>query len=122
MPTYDFRCKKCNAEYSELTPHDDTGKYPKVKCPECNSKSKIYLLSAPAHKFSNPIGTDVWNSDSGGHGYRYEWNKPRVKAQRAIAEATSHMGSDPYGDTSAADIELDTGIHDSEGPIRLLDN
>jgi hypothetical protein len=71
-------------------------------------------MSACGYAFAQPQGTDRWNSDSGGHGYRFNHNIPKVKAERAMAEALSHMGADPYTDTSAADINLDTGIHDAE--------
>lgn len=116
MPTFEFRCKDCNAEYDFLTAFDKTGKWSKVSCPHCSSKKKEKIMSVPQHSFVNPIGTDRWNSDSGGHGYRFDFNKPAVKAQRAIAEQMSHMGTDPYGgaDMLAEDIGLDVGIHDPE--------
>ena len=116
MPTFEFRCKDCNAEYDFLTAFDKTGKWSKVSCPHCSSNKKEKIMSVPQHSFVNPIGTDRWNSDSGGHGYRFDFNKPAVKAQRAIAEQMSHMGTDPYGgaDMLAEDIGLDVGIHDPE--------
>ena len=122
MPIYTFRCKKCEHEYEELSSFDKTGKYPKIKCPECGSASKTNLISSCNFAFANPVGTDKWNSDSTGHDYRFKHNIPNVKAEREAAQAASHMGTDPYGDTSEADINMDTGIHDSDGPIRLLDN
>lgn len=112
MPNFEFRCKECGANYEALTSFDKTGKYRKVACPKCNSKKKERLISAPAFAFANPEGTDVWNSDRSGHDYRFKYNVPKVKQERAMAEALSHMGTDPYG--GGDDIEMDTGIHDAE--------
>jgi len=64
--------------------------------------------------FTNPVGTDRWNSSSSGHDYRFKHNIPKVKAEREMAEQLSHMGSNPYGDTSDKDIQMDTGIHDAD--------
>lgn len=111
---YDFECKKCQHVYEEFTEYDEKGKYPKVKCPQCGSKSKIKLMSAPAFSFANPEGTDRWNSSSTGHDYRFKHNIPKVKEERAMAEAMSHMGANPYGAGGDADLDLDTGIHDAE--------
>ena len=121
MPIYEFECKKCECKYSELVKYDPTNKYKTVKCPECGSKSKNKLISCPNFTFADPVGTDRWNSGSTGHDYRFKHNVPKVKAERAAAEAASHMGTNPYGDTSGADINRDIGIHDSDGPIKLLD-
>ena len=122
MPTYAFRCKKCGAEYETITKYDETGKYRNVICPECGSRSKVKKPVVCGFQFSNPIGTDRWNSQSKGHDYRFKHNAPNVKAERAAAEANSHMGNDPYQDTSESDIAMDTGIHDNDGPIMLQDN
>lgn len=113
MPFFEFVCKKCKTQYDELCEYDETGKWAKVKCPECGSKKKEKLLSIANFQFAQPEGTDRWNSDSKGHDYRFKHNIPKVKQERAMAEAMSHMGN-PYMDNSASDIELDTGIHDPE--------
>lgn len=114
MPFYEFLCKKCGVEYEELCPYDETGKYAKVKCPECNSKKKEKLVAACAFQFAQPEGTDRWNSDTGGHGYRFEYNKPKVRKERQMAEALSHMGPTPYNDTTEKDLKLDVGVHDAK--------
>ena len=116
MPMFEFRCKNCNVNYDFLTAFDKTGKYTKVSCPQCHSKKKEKLMSVPQHAFSNPVGTDKWTSDSTGHDYRFKYNVPNVKKERAMAEQLSHMGTDPYGGAgmAASDIEMDTGIHDAE--------
>lgn len=97
MPLYEFVCQNCDCRYEDLAPqHDETGKYPDIACPNCNSKKKKKLMSEVAFTFGNPIGTSKWTSDSHGHDYRFKWNAPRVKQQRDFAEKNSHMGVDPY--------------------------
>lgn len=95
-----------------MTAFDATGKYKNVVCPECGSKQKEKRMSVPSFNFANPEGTDRWNNGSTGHDYRFKHNIPKVKQERAVAEALSHMGTDPYG--GGDDIEMDTGIHDAE--------
>lgn len=113
MPFYDFECKGCKHRYEAFA--KKAGKYTGIQCPECKSKKKTHLLSVPGYAFTNPIGTDRWTSDRGGHGYRFDFNKPAVKAQREIATQMSHMGADPYGAGQFdKDLELDVGIHDAE--------
>ena len=116
MPLYEFECKKCKINYDALAIFDETGKYKDVVCPECGSKRKNKLMSASHFAFTNPEGTDRWNSGSSGHDYRFKHNIPKVKQERKMAEALSHMGTDPYGggDMLADDIEMDTGVHDAE--------
>jgi putative FmdB family regulatory protein len=95
MPSYEFKCKKCKKNYSELSPYDETGKYKNVICPFCNSKSKLRLLSAPAFKFSNPIGTDIWNNS---HDYRFKTKLPEAIKEREMAEKLSHIGAHKHID------------------------
>lgn len=96
MANFDFKCKKCEKTYEALTPYDETGKYADVQCPYCESKKKEKLISGCAFAFGNPVGTDIWNSDSKGHDYRFKYNMPNVAAQREAAMKKSHMGTDPY--------------------------
>lgn len=114
MPMYEFLCLKCDTLYEELCTYDETEKYKGVKCPECGSKKKTKQVSACSFQFAQPEGTDRWNSESTGHDYRFKTNLPKVIEQRKQAELASHMGANPYTDTSAADINMDTGIHDAE--------
>jgi len=97
MPFYEFECKKCGELYEELVAeYDKTGKYPGIKCPSCNSKSKKKLLSACRCTFTNPVGTDLYE---GSHDYRHHHNMNRkggVIEQRAYAEGASHVGPTPY--------------------------
>lgn len=121
MPIYQFECKKCKKNYEDLVAYDPTEKYKTVKCPECNSGSKIKLATSSfAFNFTNPVGTDRWNNGSTGHDYRFKTNLPKVIKQRKDAEVASHMGTDPYKDTSEKDIKLDTGIHDAESRTGLI--
>ena len=114
MPMYTFKCSKCESKFEELAKFDEACIFPDVKCPECGSKKKEFLISPVSFAFSNPIGTDRWTSDGSGHDYRFHYNAPNVKKQRQIAEATSHMGANPYTDTSEKDLKLGEGIHDPE--------
>lgn len=96
MPNYDFKCKKCNHEYSDFAKFDPKDQYKDVKCPECNSSKKDKLMSVSSYKFNQPVGTDCWTSDETGHDYRYKYILPGIKKQREIAEQTSHVGKNPY--------------------------
>jgi putative FmdB family regulatory protein len=98
MPNYDFECKQCSRVYDCIAAYDETGKYPSVKCPECNSKKKTKLMSSCNYAFSNPVGTDRWNSESSGHDYRFHHNLPKVIEERRRAEEKSLMGSNPYNE------------------------
>lgn len=69
-------------------------------------------MSQCSFNFSNPVGTGRWNSDSTGHDYRFKHNIPNVKKQRKMAEAMSHMGSNPYGKSDDSQ-KFDTGVHDA---------
>ena len=102
MPTFNFECKKCKHIYEELLikTYDDN-REPEVqakslKCPKCKSKAKIELPSLGSFNFSNPEGTDRWNSASQGHDYRYKHKAPGVAAQRENARKKSHVGPTPY--------------------------
>lgn len=115
MPNYAFECNKCKKSWEEIADFDKTGKYKSISCPKCKSKSKTKILTACRVKFTNPIGTDVWNSDSSGHDYRHKWNMERpggVTDQRSNAQENSHMGSNPYGEAERSnplnDIENDS--------------
>jgi putative FmdB family regulatory protein len=98
MPIYGFRCKACDVVYEELLPIDKTGKYKNVKCPQCQSKKKERTIDATSFSFVNPVGTDRWNSDTQGHGYRFHHNLPNVIAERENAQKKSHMGEKPYNE------------------------
>ena len=114
MPMFEFECKNCNKVYDALTKFDETEKYEGVICPHCESDQKTKLVSCCRFNFSNPVGTDRWNNSSTGHDYRFKYNIPNVQKERERAEQLSHMGANPYGDTSESDFQLDTGIHDPE--------
>src|SRR4051812_30229693 len=97
VPVFNFECKnkKCGKEYEELAAYDETGKYKGVTCPHCGSKKKKKIVSCCSYAFSNPVGTDKWNSESSGHDYRFKHNLPKVIEQRKNAEMMSHMGANP---------------------------
>lgn len=95
MPIYEFRCKKCNAEYDQLLRYDETGKYSDVICPQCQSPEKDNLISLPADPiFLQPEGTRKWIDGNNGHEYRYKSvGLPKAQKEREMAEKASHMGN-----------------------------
>lgn len=95
VPFYEFSCNRCETVYEELCSHDPKGKYPGLKCPKCGSKSKTKLMSTCNYAFANPEGTDRWNSESGGHDYRFNHNLPKVIAERQNA-AEKGGNASPY--------------------------
>ena len=109
---YVFACDHCDNEFEELSSYDETGKYPNVVCPECGSLDKKKMPSMFAFNFTNPEGTKRWNSETSGHDYKYKTKIPQVQAERALAEAASHMGTHPYNNKNDID-KYDTGIHDA---------
>lgn len=100
MPFYDFKCNECDEVFDIFANMSEKNKIiKKNKCPKCKSKKISEIVGCPSVKFSNPVGTDRWHSDSKGHDYRHKWNMDRpggVRDQRKNAEKKSHMGKDPY--------------------------
>lgn len=92
MPFYLFECKECNVVYEEFTRWDETGEYKDVACPKCGSKKKEKRATCCNFMFSNPEGTDRWNSDSTGHDYRYKTKQKETREERENAQKKSHMG------------------------------
>jgi putative FmdB family regulatory protein len=109
MPAYDFECKKCHHVYEENVPMSNT-KYKGVKCPKCKSAAKTRLMSAPRFAFSNPVGTDRWNSDQNGHQYRWQYAQKSVAETRKFAEQNSHVGPKPYNEID----DISSGEHFGE--------
>ncbi len=93
MPIYSFQCKKCGNKYDAFAAWDKTGEYSSVKC-SCGSKKKDKLVTGFSFNFSNPVGTDRYEND---HDYRFHHKQKDVRAERAAAEAASHVGPTPYG-------------------------
>ena len=106
MPIYEFKCKKCDIVYEELTGYDKTEKYKGIECPDCGSKSKIKLLSGYGVAFGNPKDTSKWDSRS----YRAGHNHERALGERRMAEAASHMGTNPYG-RAGDNLNIHGGTH-----------
>jgi len=86
----------CESFFDEFSAYDETGEYSKVSCPNCGSNKKEKIISACSFNFSNPVGTDRWNSENSGHDYRFKHNLPSVIEQRKRAEIASKSGSSPY--------------------------
>jgi hypothetical protein len=83
--------------YEDLVPYDETGKFPDVRCPFCNSKRKVQVAAACNFQFAQPEGTGRWISESTGHDYRFKHNLPKVLNERKQAELRSKTGANPYG-------------------------
>lgn len=100
MPFYEFKCDKCEEFFDiQASMSEKDNIINKIKCPKCKSKKVFEIVGCPSVKFSNPVGTDRWHSDSKGHDYRHKWNMDRpggVRDQRKNAEEKSHMGKTPY--------------------------
>lgn len=106
----EFECKKCGEVYEELVKYDPEGKYKGVKCPSCSSPKKTRLISQCKCNFTDPVGTDLYESS---HDYRakHAIHKPGGAAdQRKNAEKLSHMGSAPYNDID----DISSGKHFGE--------
>lgn len=107
MPRYDFECGKCKSKYEDLVSYDETGKYPKVKCPHCNSKKKTKLLSKNIYVMGTYSQNNIFEIAAGK-------NMERAQGERRTAEAMSHMGASPFGFNESNDFDLGEGIHDPE--------
>ena len=58
MPTFDFKCLKCEATFEYARPFGSTEK---PKCTECSSKRTEKLISTPAVHFK---GSGFYKTDS----------------------------------------------------------
>ena len=94
LPTYSFLCKACEKPFTDLQPFDPKGKYSGVVCPFCKSKKKKMLPTIANLKFADPKDTSKWDNFS----YRAGYNLEAAQDLRTAAEATSHMGTEPYSD------------------------
>lgn len=99
MPRYEMQCS-CGEVYdiwSKIAEKENVVK--ESVCPKCNSKEKTEIYGCPSINFTNPVGTDKWNSDSQGHDYRFKYNMDKpggTRDQRLAAERASKVGSEPY--------------------------
>jgi putative FmdB family regulatory protein len=109
---YEFLCE-CGEEYEELAKFDETGEYPTVLCPKCNSSKKERLMSVTSEPvFIHPEGTRKWINESTGHDYRYKYKQPQVAQERKVTEELSHMGKSPYNTVD----DISSGKH--FGPVQ----
>jgi len=71
----------------------------RATCPSCGAAEKTEIVGCPSVSFSNPVGTDRWNSESKGHDYRFKYNMDKpggTRDQRAAAARASKVGAEPY--------------------------
>jgi putative FmdB family regulatory protein len=75
MPSYDFVCRKCNAEFDEVLSiaQRDTA----VHCPDCGASAKRQI-SAPYFPGTGGDAYD-WSSENGGKGRRISQMDPDTK-------------------------------------------
>lgn len=67
MPIYEFRCKKCKTEFSELF-SSSSFDLKEVECPKCNAKETEKLLSVFASDTRSPDSFSGMNTPSCGPG------------------------------------------------------
>ena len=106
MPVFPIKCLACGEEYEILTKYDPTGEYASEVCPKCGSAKKEKQVYTCSFRFANPVGTDIWRKS---HDYRFNWNLPRVKAEREAAEKAA-KGDVPYNDID----DINSGDHFGE--------
>lgn len=100
MPIYEMRCDGCGGDYdvwSSMSKKDESVK--EARCPSCGSGDKTEIVGCPSVSFTNPVGTDRWNSESRGHDYRFKHNMDKpggTREQRARAARASKVGAEPY--------------------------
>lgn len=99
MPRYEFECQSCGEVFDLFcSMSEKKDSVEKLKCSKCDSKDISENLGF-LFNFSNPEGTDRWNSEARGHDYRFKHNyekKGGTRDQRKFAEKNSHMGANPY--------------------------
>lgn len=99
MPRYEMQCESCAETYDVWASMSEKDKAVlDASCPKCNSKNKNEVFGCSV-RFSNPVGTDRWNSESKGHDYRFKYNMDKPggpRDQRAMAARASKVGPNPY--------------------------
>ena len=97
MARYDFHCDDCDTDFDEFASFDETGEYPRVKCPQCGSgnKHKVFSASGISFTFTGAAapGTKWYNAS---HDRRFYHKLEKDRKDREEAEKKSHMGSSPY--------------------------
>lgn len=100
MPRYEMKCDGCGEVYdvwSSMASKDSS--VAAAECPSCKSAHKTELIGCPSVSFSNPVGTDRWNSEAKGHDYRFKYKMDQPggpRHQRAAAARASKVGPSPY--------------------------
>ena len=100
MPIYEMKCDGCGEVYdvwSSMSKKESSVK--EATCPACGVADKTEIVGAPSVNFTNPVGTDRWNSESKGHDYRFRHNMDKpggTRDQRAAAARASKVGAEPY--------------------------
>ena len=77
MPIYEYECKACG-HYMEAV--QKISEPPLLKCPECNKRKLIKLVSSPSFKLK---GTGWYETD-----FKHKGKKPEKKAETAETNDT----------------------------------
>jgi putative FmdB family regulatory protein len=93
MPTYDYRCKKCDHEWELF---QSIKAAPVKKCPECGKQSAERLISAGGGVIFR--GSGFYQTD-----YRSEGYKQAAAADKKSGESSS--GSESKGESSSGKSE-----------------
>jgi putative FmdB family regulatory protein len=100
MPIYEMICDGCGGAYdvwSSMSKKEES--VGGAVCPSCGSAEKTEIVGCPSVNFTNPVGTDRWNSESTGHDYRFKHNMDKpggTRDQRTAAARASKVGAEPY--------------------------
>jgi len=94
---------QCDVVFDEFTSYDPSDEYSSVVCPNCGSTKKTKIVSACNFNFSNPVGTDRWNSENSGHDYRFKHKLPSVIEERKKAEIAAKSPDSPYNQINDLD-------------------
>ena len=109
MPTYEYRCTSCNADFEKFQRMSDE---PVAECPECGAKAERRLSAGAGLLFkgSGFYITDYRNdsyrkaakSDSGESTAKSGESKSSAPAAKPTAETGSGSGNKPSGGSSSA--------------------
>lgn len=63
MPIYNYKCKACEHEFSELLKMDDRNIPVETPCPECEEKEIYLVIGSP--KIVAGVGTNIGKAPQG---------------------------------------------------------
>jgi len=92
MPIYNYYCKRCDANYSDLRKYEDRNK--KITCPECGKRQcpLTFDSSKNAHKVEVPSFSQTETLDNQ---YAKEWYEEEIENTKD-ALTSLNGGESPY--------------------------